>query len=173
MAVLLGLGRMEAKAKEPSREPVNIAELNDVVLGQVSALTADREITVNKPEDTESLTVQADLKMMRTVLMNLVTNAVRYGEKTITIDISRKRDRVRYRITNDGTPIPPQQLEMIWDAFYMGDASRTGDGKSGLAKDGTGLGLAITKQILELHGAEYGCTSDDKGTTVWFELSCR
>jgi|GEM_PF-2668846 Signal transduction histidine kinase len=173
VADLLELARMEAKAKEPSREPVNIAELNDVVLGQVSALTADREITVNKPEDTESLTVQADLKMMRTVLMNLVTNAVRYGEKTITIDISRKRDRVRYRITNDGTPIPPQQLEMIWDAFYMGDASRTGDGKSGLAKDGTGLGLAITKQILELHGAEYGCTSDDKGTTVWFELSCR
>ncbi|MBP5463001.1 MAG: HAMP domain-containing histidine kinase, partial [Lachnospiraceae bacterium] len=112
---LLERSRMEMKAKELNREPVNLGELNDMVLGKLSALTADREVTVNKPDDTESLTVQADLGMMRTVLMNLITNAIRYGEKKIVIDISKKRDAVRYQITNDGTPIPADQLDLIWD----------------------------------------------------------
>lgn len=177
---LLELSRMEMKAKELNREPVNLGELNDMVLGKLSALTADREVTVNKPDDTESLTVQADLGMMRTVLMNLITNAIRYGEKKIVIDISKKRDAVRYQITNDGTPIPADQLDLIWDAFYMVDPSRANrkfsgadsksDKDSGAVREGTGLGLAITRQILELHGAKYGCTSDAKGTVVYFEL---
>ena len=175
---LLELSRMEMKAKKLNREPVNLAELNDLVLGKLSALTADREITVNKPDDTESLTVQADLGMMRTVLMNLITNAIRYGEKTVVIDISKKRDAVRYQITNDGTPIPADQLDLIWDEFYMVDPSRedkdSGSARegtvSGTVREGSGLGLAITRRILELHGAKYGCTSDEKGTVVYFEL---
>lgn len=175
---LLELSRMEMKSKELNREPVNLAELNDMILGKLSALTADREITVNKPEDTESLTVQADLGMMRTVLMNLVTNAIRYGEKTVVIDISKKRDAVRYQITNDGNPIPADQLDLIWDEFYMvaasGAAKDSGAARegavSGTVREGSGLGLAITRRILELHGAKYGCTSDEKGTVVYFEL---
>ena len=175
---LLELSRMEAKAREPVPEPVNLAELNEVVLRQLSSLTEGFEITVNTPEDRESVTVQADLGMMRTVLMNLVTNAIRYGDKKILIDISKKRDTVRYQITNDGEPIPEEQVELIWDAFYTtrgsrGGRNRAGSGDAGgrgFAKDGTGLGLAITRQILELHGAKYGCTSDAKGTTVYFEL---
>jgi signal transduction histidine kinase len=175
---LLEFSRMEAKAEEPIKEPVNLAELNEVVLRQLSSLTGNFEIIVNTPEDPESVTVQADLGMMRTVLMNLVTNAIRYGDKKIVIDISKKRDTVRYQITNDGEPIPEEQVELIWDAFYTTKGSRSGRnrtgsgdaGGKGLAKDGTGLGLAITRQILELHGAKYGCTSDAKGTTVYFEL---
>ena len=175
---LLELSRMEAKAREPALEPVNLAELNEVVLRQLSSLTGNFEIIVNTPEDPESVTVQADLGMMRTVLMNLVTNAIRYGDKNIVIDISKKRDTVRYQIMNDGEPIPEEQVELIWDAFYTTKGSRSGRnrtgsgdaGGKGLAKDGTGLGLAITRQILELHDARYGCTSDAKGTTVWFEL---
>ncbi|MBP5355197.1 MAG: HAMP domain-containing histidine kinase [Lachnospiraceae bacterium] len=177
---LLDLSRMEAKAKEPFPEPVNLPELNEVILRQLASVIGDREITVNTAEDRESLTVQADLAMMRTVLVNLVTNAIRYGEKTIAIDISKNRDTVRYQITNDGEPIPEDQLALIWDTFYRVDGSRNGRGRSrraenaagkgGLAKDGSGLGLAITRQILELHGARYGCTSDAMGTTVYFEL---
>ena len=166
---LLEFSRMEAKAKEPIKEPVNLAELNEVVLRQLASVIGDREITVNIPEDREALTVQADLGMMRTVLMNLVTNAVRYGDKTIAIDIAKNGDTVRYQITNDGAPIPEYQIDLIWDTFYRADSSRNDRG-SGLAKDGSGLGLAITRQILELHGAKYGCTSGEEGTTVWFEM---
>jgi signal transduction histidine kinase len=157
---LLEFSRMEAKAKEPIKEPVNLAELNEVVLRQLASVIGDREITVNIPEDQEALTVQADLGMMRTVLMNLVTNAVRYGDKTIAIDIAKNGDTVRYQITNDGAPIPEYQIDLIWDTFYRADSSRNDRG-SGLAKDGSGLGLAITRQILELHGAKYGIKQEN------------
>ena len=112
--------------------------------------------------------VTSGIKEIRAVMQQADDNR-RYGDKTIAIDIAKNGDTVRYQITNDGAPIPEYQIDLIWDTFYRADSSRNDRG-SGLAKDGTGLGLAITRQILELHGARYGCTSDAKGTTVYFEL---
>lgn len=161
---LLELSRMEAGAKEINREPVNLAELNELVLRQMEDLAATRNITVDLPEDRESLTVQADLSLMRTVLMNLVSNAIRYSAENIKIEICKKRDKVRYSITNDGDPIPAEKIGLIWEEFY-----RTDDARSDRA-GGSGLGLAITRQIFLLHGAWYGCTSGEGGTTFFFEL---
>ena len=66
---------------------------------------------------------------------------------------------------NNGAPIPEAQLEKIWERFYRGDASRN------RSKGGTGLGLAIAKNILELHGAEYGVTNLEDGVKFYFYLN--
>lgn len=161
---MLELSRMEAGAKQLNNEAVNLAELNALVLRQMESLAATKKITVNVPADRESLTVQADLSQMRTVLMNLVSNAIRYSAENILINISRDGEWVRYSITNDGEAIPKEKLDLIWEEFY-----RTDDARSD-RMGGSGLGLAITKQILELHGAKYGCTSGQDGTTFYFSL---
>lgn len=166
---MLDLSRFEAKAKKMNPEPVNLAELNEFVMKKLEAISEGKEFTVNLPSDPEVLTVQADLSMMRTVLTNLLTNAIRYGDKKISIDISKKKDTVRYQVTNDGAPIPADKLPLVWDSFYCADESRakTPDDRTGKR---TGLGLAITKQILELHKAKYGCESGEDGTTFWFDI---
>ena len=169
---LLELSRMEAKAKKLNREEVNLAELNDVVLRQLSSLLKGKEVNVTTSPSPEDLVVNADLGMIRTVIANLVNNAIRHGDKKIDIDISGKKYAVRYQIKNDGTPIPADKIDLVWDAFYTADEARTkgGDTAGAASGGGTGLGLAITKQILVLHGAKYGCSSDETGTTFHFTL---
>ena len=164
---ILELSRLESDAKEMHPETIALPELNAAVLSQLSAISEGKNISVNAPANAADASVTGDLSMLRTVITNLVTNAVRYGDRKIVIDIAKKKDAVRYQITNDGAPIPASKLPHIWDAFYSADESRA---KSGKDCTGTGLGLAITKQILELHKAKYGCTSDESGTTFYFEM---
>ena len=164
---ILELSRLESDAKEMHPETIALPELNSVVLSQLEAITEGKDISVNAPKNVTDATVNGDLSMLRTVLTNFVTNAAHYGKQKIAIDITKKKDSVRYQITNDGDPIPADKLPHIWDAFYSADESRV---KSGKNCTGTGLGLAITKQILELHKAAYGCESNAGGTTFWFEM---
>ena len=166
---ILELSRLESDAKEMHPEMIALPELNSVVLSQLSVISGGKEISVNAPENAEDAVVKGDLSMIRTVLLNLVTNAIRYGDRKIAIDISKKKDAVRYQITNDGAPIPADKLPHIWDAFYCADESRSKDTKSNCG-NGTGLGLAVTKQILEIHKARFGCESGADGTVFWFEM---
>ncbi|MBO4627132.1 MAG: HAMP domain-containing histidine kinase [Lachnospiraceae bacterium] len=164
---ILELSRLESDALKMHPEPIVLPELNNAVLSQLSAITQDKYITVNEPENAADATVTGDLKMLRTVLANLVTNAIHYSNHKIAIEITKKPDAVHYQITNDGAPIPADKLPHIWDAFYRANDSRTRNGKDAA---GSGLGLAITKQILELHKAKYGCISDESGTSFFFDI---
>ncbi|MBO4697302.1 MAG: HAMP domain-containing histidine kinase [Lachnospiraceae bacterium] len=174
---LLELSRMESNAKKANPEPVNLVELNEVVLRQLKPVTGDKTIMIHGAENPDPFTVDADLGMMRTVLTNFVSNAIRYGGSRIDISFIKKRRGVRYEITNDGTPIPKEKIKYIWDEFYRVDDARSKDAmfdRPGSApKEGTGLGLAITRRILKLHHAKYGCTSGEEGTTFFFELPDR
>ena len=159
---LLELSRLEAAAKTPSPEIVDLTQLTHVLLRQIEPLTKDRQVTVTAP-DGECL-ISADLSMMRTVLMNFLTNAVRYSRSFITVTVSREKKNIRWTVSNDGTTIPEEDLDHVWDAFYTVDESHSK--KNG----GTGLGLTITKQLLDLHKAKYGCTSNPAETTFFFMM---
>ena len=108
--------------------------------------------------------VEADLEMMRIVLVNFISNAVKYAHKEIVIDVSESGRKVKFTIMNDGQSIDKEKLDKVWDEFYKDDKrenSRLGS---------SGLGLAITKNILILHDAKYGCKSQDGKTVFWFEM---
>ena len=106
----------------------------------------------------------ADLSMIRTVLMNFLTNAARYSQSYISVTIAREKNHIRWSVKNDGTAIPEEDRNRVWDAFYTVDESRS------KRKGGTGLGLAITKQILDLHKAKTGCTGNATETEFFFEM---
>ncbi|MBP5490635.1 MAG: HAMP domain-containing histidine kinase [Lachnospiraceae bacterium] len=159
---LLELSRLETNAKQVLPEVIDLTSLTGALLNQIKPLTENLTVTVNAPEG-ESL-VSADLGLMRTVLMNFLSNAARYGESYITVAITKEKNRIRWSVSNDGPAIPESERSRVWDAFFTVDESRS------KAKGGTGLGLAITKQILDLHKAKYGCTGDDRETVFFFEM---
>lgn len=101
------------------------------------------------------------------VLVNFLTNAIRYTpeQESIILSAVEEQETVRVSIENKGTHIPAEQLEKIWDRFYRGDSSR--QRKAG----GTGLGLAISRKILELHGVPYGVTNTAEGVMFYFHLN--
>ena len=95
---------------------------------------------------------------------NFLTNAARYSQSYISVTIAREKNHIRWSVKNDGTAIPEEDRNRVWDAFYTVDESRS------KRKGGTGLGLAITKQILDLHKAKYGCTGNATETEFFFEM---
>ncbi|MGI9016557.1 MAG: sensor histidine kinase [Euzebya sp.] len=78
-------------------------------------------------------------------MRNLIDNAERHADHTITIDIHETDSSAQVRITDDGPGIPPSTRDRIFERFGRTDQARISSGAS------TGLGLAITKAIIERH----------------------
>ncbi len=161
---LLELSRLEAKAKEINLESVDIHSLSNSVLMRLQEMISEKGVQVTVEPEEGPFLVNADLEMMRTVLVNLITNAVKYSDKVINISILDIGKKIMFAIENDGKTIEAKKITKIWDEFYRDDYSN--DHHIG----SSGLGLAITKNILILHNAKYGCSSEGGKTTFWFEM---
>jgi signal transduction histidine kinase len=100
------------------------------------------------------------------VIVNFLTNAIRYTpeQESIFVTVTDERGRVKIGVENKGAHIPDEQLEKIWDRFYRGEPSRQ------RSTGGTGLGLAISKKILEMHDVPYGVTNTQDGVLFYFYL---
>jgi signal transduction histidine kinase len=111
--------------------------------------------------------VFADRERISQVLYNLIGNAINYtnqDRKKIWIRVLKKDKRVRVEVADNGKGIAKEDLASVWDKYY-----RTNQAKRSVV--GSGLGLSIVKNILVLHEADYGVTSElGVGTAFWFEL---
>ncbi len=164
---LLDLSRIESGAVKLDLEEV---DLPDLIGGAVEAFGGqaqekDIRITVDLPGDLPS--VRADPDRVYQVLVNLLSNALRFNRPAGEIAISARAadGYVRVGVRDSGPGIPPDQLPRIWERFHRADASRARqDG-------GTGLGLAIVRSIVEAHGGKVSAESEvGSGSTFSFTL---
>lgn len=103
----------------------------------------------------------ADFDLFKTMILNLVDNAVKAGGKDLWISGKRERDSYRIVIRDNGRGIPKAELGRITEAFYMVDKSRS------RKQHGAGLGMALVAKIVQIHGARLEIESDGKtGTAV-------
>jgi len=118
--------------------------------------------------DCESVFVEADLQKLKRVVLNIVSNAIKYRkEEPLVVDINVKKleNEVVVEIKDNGKGISRENLHFIFDRFYRGDKSRN------TSIVGSGLGLAISKQIIEKHGGRIWARSKrDVGTSIFFSL---
>jgi two-component system phosphate regulon sensor histidine kinase PhoR len=119
----------------------------------------------------QPIAVHADKEKIRQVLINLVDNAIKYGntEGLIEASIYRTDDKkVLVEISDDGIGIAEEHLSRIFERFYRTDYGRSRN------IGGTGLGLAICKHIIEAHGEIIHVRSKvGVGTTFGFSLDAR
>src|SRR5947207_2047023 len=134
------MSRLEAGALEPMVEWVSLADVVADVLDRMEPVLQGRQVTVQIPEGLAESPV--DFVLISQVLTNLLDNAARYSSvaSTITISADVARDQLRvtvFRVTvfNEGSHIPPADLERLFDKFY----------RLSPAPGGTGLGLAIAR----------------------------
>ncbi|MHC1595755.1 MAG: PAS domain-containing sensor histidine kinase, partial [Candidatus Syntropharchaeales archaeon] len=97
-----------------------------------------------------------DPKRMKQVLMNLVSNSIKYNPEstTTTIKIYTDSKNIIIDVIDDGVGIEKKDLEKIFDRFYQVDGSSTRSGS------GTGIGLSIVKELVELHGGNITVESE-------------
>ncbi|MEG1427306.1 MAG: ATP-binding protein, partial [Oscillospiraceae bacterium] len=104
-----------------------------------------------------------DKLLLERCVLNLLTNAVKYSENggLITISVKNQEGNGLVEIRDQGIGIPEKERAHIFEPFYRVDKSRS------RAVGGAGLGLAIVKEIVDLHGGELQCFSNEPQGTVF------
>lgn len=141
---LLTISRMDRNAQKVNFEEFDLKELLEIVCDEQVEIHGE-EITLNLNAE-NNLTVCADKSLMARLLINLISNAYKYGKNggNITVSLTLEKDFAVISVADDGIGIAKENLDKIWDRFYRADTSRSDD-------ESMGLGLAIVKQIIQAH----------------------
>ena len=162
---LLNLSRLELGAEQTYSEDIDLHELCAEAVRKTAVLCESRGLTVEY--DDTCITVRTDGDLLDQVLMNYLSNAIRYTVDGGKIKISAKQtgDCVRLTEFNEGDGLPEEELPKIWEKFYRTDRARTREA------GGTGIGLSLVRAIADtLHGS-CGVENVEGGIVFWFELS--
>tara|TARA_R110002050_G_scaffold124544_2_gene243715 strand:+ start:5807 stop:6853 length:1047 start_codon:yes stop_codon:yes gene_type:complete len=120
-----------------------------------------------KRENDKAVMVMADRSKMEQVLINLIGNAIKYGNENGQVEVSffDMDAHILTEVSDNGGGIPSEDLPRIFERFYRVDKSRSRDA------GGTGLGLSIVKHILEAHKQSINVrSSENRGSTFSFTL---
>ncbi|WP_242217208.1 ATP-binding protein [Bacillus cereus group sp. BfR-BA-01380] len=162
---MLELAKLESGTYKLELEKFSIGELIQQVYTKLLFSIEEKNLQVELAFDS-TIYVQANRNRIEQVVVNLLSNAIRYtpaGEQ-VKVSVSEYEETVKVEIENNGAPIPEESLDKIWDRFYRIDASRSRH------TGGTGLGLSIVKNILELHHTNYGVYNKENGVVFYFHL---
>ena len=162
---LLNLSRMENSETQLAYSDFDVHEcIRRVIIGSMSQLD-EKNMEVNLSFEDEPLYVHADAEQIEQVLINLVSNAVKYTPEGGHIAVTTAQDKncVRVTVQDDGPGVKPEDAPYIFDRFYKADKSHT-------VGMGTGLGLAISKRIMEKHGQSLRLLPDTQGAAFEFTL---
>lgn len=165
---VLDLARIEAGRLDLAPEAVDVAQAVDICISQIQdSLAANRNITLFNHIKEKEFYLQADQLRLRQVLINFLSNAVKYNkeEGAVTVDCKLKTPGLlRVTVADTGIGISKDKLSIIFEPFERVDAHTHGI-------EGTGIGLSVCKQLVEAMGGTIGVESQpDQGSTFWFEL---
>jgi two-component system phosphate regulon sensor histidine kinase PhoR len=162
------ISQLEIGTLELDIEKYDITQqLRDILEAlELQAKKRDIKLQLAKKYD-KPIYVKADKFRVRQVLVNLITNSIKYGVsngKTL-ININLFDDQVIIEIKDNGIGIEEKHLARLFERFYRVDKGRSRE------QGGTGLGLAIVKHIVEAHGETIDVSSKvNEGTTITFTL---
>jgi signal transduction histidine kinase len=166
---VLDIARIESGHLTLSLEPVSVHALvqDTVELMHRIARAQGIALEVELGASAKSY-VRADRQRLRQVLINLVSNAIKYnradGRVTIAVADAERPERLRLVVTDTGNGLTPEQLERLFVPFERLDAAATG-------VEGTGLGLVLSRSLAEGMGGVMGVASTPgRGSSFWVEL---
>ncbi len=165
---ILDLSRVEAGRYELKEESVSLAAVVEDCTHLLSLRAKKREITVVEQVEDGLPRIWADERAMRQVVLNLLTNAIKFTPQggTITIKVGWTGGGGQYvSIRDTGPGIPPEEIPVVLSSFGRGTMAQKN------ADEGSGLGLPIVKGLVELHGGTFTLKSEVRvGTEVIFIL---
>lgn len=159
---LMEFGRTESGPIEIAPDTLDVATAVDVALCGIAPVTAEHRMDVDVPA---GLAVDADADAFNHVLVNLLTNAVKFSPAGSTVAIRARRDgnEAVISVADEGSGVAHDEQERIFDRFYQS--------QNGNQARGTGIGLTIAQRFTEQHGGRIWVESEpDHGATFSFTM---
>ena len=172
---ILDLSKIEAGRIELDPSEIMLRDTVEEVLQTFAALASEKGVDLlYEIKHDVPMVVEADPTRLRQVLMNLVSNAIKFTEagrvEVLVRSIRASEDEhvLEFAVKDTGIGIAGEERARIFESFYQVDSSST------RTHGGTGLGLAISRQLVELMGGEFGVRSKPRvGSTFSFSILAR
>jgi PAS domain S-box-containing protein len=165
---ILDLAVIESGKLSLSKEPVSLSEVMNECQAMMEPQALQRGIIMSFPRFDAPVFVSADRTRLKQIVINLVSNAIKYNAERGTIVVGcagSGSERIRLSVKDTGAGLPPEKLAQLFQPF-----NRLGQEASGVA--GTGIGLVMSKRLANLMGGVLGVESTvGVGSTFWCELS--
>lgn len=166
---ILDISRIEAGREEIEAARFNLDDLVKDIVRMLSHQALEKQIKVNHIANSSPVILQSDMRKVKQILHNIISNAIKFTEEgEIEISSEEKIDQVIIRVRDTGIGIDSSQLGFIFDEF------RQADGSTSRKYGGTGLGLSIAKKLAQLLGGHITVNSEPgKGSvfSVFLPLS--
>lgn len=164
---LLNMSRLEQGGMLVDVSAVDLGATTDSVLDELTPLIVDRAHRFSVRGGGDVPAVRADAKLVRQIILNLTSNAIKYSAPggNIAVRMSSNDDRVRWTIKDSGIGIPENDQRRLFEKFHRADNVLA------LETEGTGLGLYLVRLIVERLGGSVGFESaEGRGSTFFFTL---
>ncbi len=164
---LLQLARIESGELAFELTSVPVRPVVESLIDEFAALAQSHDVALSMEAPDENLRVEAEAEALRTIVENLLTNAVKYTPAGGQVTVSWREDRgyALIQVRDTGVGIPREHLTRIFERFYRVDRARTRE------VGGTGLGLSIVKHLAHVFSAEVTVESEvAKGSTFQLRI---
>lgn len=164
---LLSLSRLELGRETVHCESVDLGDCVRAVVEKTAVLRTGRDLQVTC---TGEATVNSDDRQVDQIIMNYMTNAIRYTPDGGRIELRvepQPSGGARIEVFNEGDGVAPEELPKLWEKFYRTDKARS------RASGGTGVGLSIVRASAQLLGGQCGAENVKGGIVFWLTLPAR
>lgn len=163
---VLDLASVEAGRVRVTLEPVAVGYIVDRAMQTMRSLATKRSVTLRSAVELQGLPILADAQRLQQVLLNLVSNAIKYNRRDGSVNITAEaRDGwVRISVADTGQGVPAERVGELFVPFQRLGAEFS-------AVEGTGIGLALSKRLVEAMDGRIGYRPEPAGgSAFWVEL---
>jgi two-component system cell cycle sensor histidine kinase PleC len=164
---ILDMSKIEAGKYELDLNDVDIIECVNSVMRMIEARATEQSIKIISNIDIETLVIQADRRAVMQILINILSNAVKFTPNggSINLYVDEFESHISIKVKDTGIGIPANKLSAVLKPFEQVSTAFTRN------HEGSGLGLAITKELAELHGGSILLESKEgEGTCALIRL---
>jgi len=164
---LLDVSRITAGKMRIEKRPLDLRPLVRLAVEAVSPVASAKKVAIESRFAEESVHVSGDPQRLQQIVLNLMTNAVKFTPRggRVAVDVRIESDRAVFEVTDTGYGIEAEFLPHVFERFRQADSSTT------RSHTGLGLGLAIVSHLVELHGGEVAAHSAGRGKGARFSVT--
>ena len=163
---ILDVHKYEEKSMILDKFVQSLYELSNNAIREVEFLTLQKKISIVN-EISKDIQVDADQEIMIRVLVNFLTNAIKYSPEngTVRLIAEDKKGMIQVKVIDNGPGVPDAFKDKVFDKFAQAEMKKSGSTPS------TGIGLTFCKMGIEAHGGEAGVENNiGPGSTFWFTI---